>query len=253
MELGSIVQDCGRIGTCQPACSWGYEVRSSRRLKTRHRLLLLQLIVHWRTATCHLTSIQPSPPHVHTDHLFGRSALDHHSSRVLVDVANFGSSAQKHPNLGLIRNNPFRVAFLPIEFSPPLQTDYFEQIAEYVGAEPLSTREIEVLRIIATGCSNKIVADRLEISEETVKFHIKWWWASGRRRKIGLPAEDVAWRLARRTTMRLCPVPGFARALGDRPKSFHPEYIRTFLEMPFPNYWSLAVDCPKFCASDELV
>jgi len=47
------------------------------------------------------------------------------------------------------------------------------EIAEYVGAEPLSTREIEVLRIIATGCSNKIVADRLEISEETVKFHIK--------------------------------------------------------------------------------
>ena len=54
------------------------------------------------------------PPNIYTDHLFGRSALDHHSSRVLVDIANFGSSVQEHPNLGLIRDNPFRVAFLPI-------------------------------------------------------------------------------------------------------------------------------------------
>lgn len=47
------------------------------------------------------------------------------------------------------------------------------EIAEHVGAESLSSREIEVLRIVAAGCSNKIVADRLDISEETVKFHIK--------------------------------------------------------------------------------
>jgi hypothetical protein len=67
-------------------------------------------------------------PHVYADHLFGRSALDHHSSRVLVDIANLGASARERPNLGLIRDNPFRVAFLPIEFSPPLQTEYFEQI-----------------------------------------------------------------------------------------------------------------------------
>jgi len=73
--------------------------------------------------------VDPSePPHVYTDHLFGRSALDHHSSRVLVDIANLGNSAQERPNLGLIRDNPFRVAFLPIDFSLPLQTDYFEQI-----------------------------------------------------------------------------------------------------------------------------
>src|ERR1700751_4184935 len=44
------------------------------------------------------------PPHVYTDHLFGRSALDHHSSRVLVDIANLGASAREHRNLGLIRD-----------------------------------------------------------------------------------------------------------------------------------------------------
>ncbi len=37
----------------------------------------------------------------------------------------------------------------------------------------LSAREIEVLRAVASGCSNKIVADRLHISEDTVKGHMK--------------------------------------------------------------------------------
>lgn len=39
-------------------------------------------------------------------------------------------------------------------------------------AEPLSRREIEVLRLIAEGASNKIIASRLFISEHTVKFHV---------------------------------------------------------------------------------
>ena len=46
-------------------------------------------------------------------------------------------------------------------------------IAEHVSADALSEREIEVLRVVATGCSNKIVADRLFISEDTVKGHMK--------------------------------------------------------------------------------
>jgi len=47
------------------------------------------------------------------------------------------------------------------------------EIAEHVGADALSARETEVLRVVAAGCSNKIVADRLNISEETVKGHVK--------------------------------------------------------------------------------
>jgi DNA-binding NarL/FixJ family response regulator len=46
-------------------------------------------------------------------------------------------------------------------------------IAEHVSADALSAREIEVLRAVASGCSNKIVADRLHISEDTVKGHMK--------------------------------------------------------------------------------
>ena len=43
-----------------------------------------------------------------------------------------------------------------------------------VGAriEELSPREIEVLRLMAEGASNKTIAWRLNISEHTVKFHV---------------------------------------------------------------------------------
>ncbi len=38
--------------------------------------------------------------------------------------------------------------------------------------EPLSPREVEVLRLVADGLSNKIIAYQLNISEHTVKFHL---------------------------------------------------------------------------------
>jgi DNA-binding NarL/FixJ family response regulator len=40
-------------------------------------------------------------------------------------------------------------------------------------ADALSSREVEVLRSIAAGHSNKIVADELAIAEDTVKGHMK--------------------------------------------------------------------------------
>ena len=36
----------------------------------------------------------------------------------------------------------------------------------------LSERELEVLRLIASGCNNAEIADRLIISEKTVKGHV---------------------------------------------------------------------------------
>jgi DNA-binding NarL/FixJ family response regulator len=47
------------------------------------------------------------------------------------------------------------------------------ELAEHFSADDLSAREIEVLRGVASGCSNKIVADNLCITEDTVKGHMK--------------------------------------------------------------------------------
>jgi DNA-binding NarL/FixJ family response regulator len=47
------------------------------------------------------------------------------------------------------------------------------RIAEHLGEEDLTTRELEVLRLIRDGYRNKQIADQLAIAETTVNFHIK--------------------------------------------------------------------------------
>jgi len=47
------------------------------------------------------------------------------------------------------------------------------QIAEHLSEESLSQRELEVLRHVAEGNRNRDIADLLNISEETVKVHLK--------------------------------------------------------------------------------
>jgi DNA-binding NarL/FixJ family response regulator len=48
-----------------------------------------------------------------------------------------------------------------------------ERLAEHLADEALTPREVEVLRHVAEGGRNKEIADRLSISEETVKVHVK--------------------------------------------------------------------------------
>lgn len=48
-----------------------------------------------------------------------------------------------------------------------------QQMAEHAVDDLLSDREIEILREVARGRPNKIIADELAISENTVKNHIK--------------------------------------------------------------------------------
>jgi DNA-binding NarL/FixJ family response regulator len=54
-----------------------------------------------------------------------------------------------------------------------IPTEVASDIAEHVSADRLSEREIEVLREVAGGCANKIVAKKLYITEDTVKGHMK--------------------------------------------------------------------------------
>jgi DNA-binding NarL/FixJ family response regulator len=46
-------------------------------------------------------------------------------------------------------------------------------LAEHLGKEDLTARELEVLRLIRDGYRNKQIANQLTIAETTVSFHIK--------------------------------------------------------------------------------
>ena len=47
------------------------------------------------------------------------------------------------------------------------------EIAAHAADDELSARKIEVLSLVSNGRSNKLVADELSITEETVKAHMK--------------------------------------------------------------------------------
>ena len=51
--------------------------------------------------------------------------------------------------------------------------DVAARLAEHLGDDDLTTRELEVLRLIRDGHRNKQIADQLSIAETTVNFHIK--------------------------------------------------------------------------------
>jgi DNA-binding NarL/FixJ family response regulator len=48
-----------------------------------------------------------------------------------------------------------------------------EQLAEHASDTTLTRREIEVLKLIASGNANKLVADKLSVTENTIKMHLK--------------------------------------------------------------------------------
>ena len=67
------------------------------------------------------------------------------------------------------------------------------QVAEHLGEETLSEREVEVLRRVAGGNRNRDIAEQLFISEETVKVHIKHimekLYASDRTQAVAIAKE----------------------------------------------------------------
>jgi DNA-binding NarL/FixJ family response regulator len=64
------------------------------------------------------------------------------------------------------------------------------RLSEHMGEEELTPREIEVLQLVAEGSRNREVAERLFISEETVKAHLKHLMdklaAKGRTEAVGI-------------------------------------------------------------------
>ena len=74
-------------------------------------------------------------------------------------------SMPKDEILGVIRSVSERGRCIPPQVAA--------RIAEHLGDELLTTRELEVLGLIRDGRRNKQIADELCIAETTVNFHIK--------------------------------------------------------------------------------
>ncbi len=74
-------------------------------------------------------------------------------------------SMPKNELLGVIRSVQAGRRHIP--------PDVAARLAEHLGDEDLTTRELEVLRLIRDGYRNKQIADQLSIAETTVNFHIK--------------------------------------------------------------------------------
>jgi DNA-binding NarL/FixJ family response regulator len=54
-----------------------------------------------------------------------------------------------------------------------LQQEVANELALHTTDSALTAREVGVLKLVASGCSNKGVADRLGITEDTVKGHVR--------------------------------------------------------------------------------
>ena len=52
-------------------------------------------------------------------------------------------------------------------------SDVAAQLAQYLTENPLTAREIEILRLVAAGKRNGDVAEALSITEDTVKVHVR--------------------------------------------------------------------------------
>jgi DNA-binding NarL/FixJ family response regulator len=47
------------------------------------------------------------------------------------------------------------------------------ELADHVGEDALTEREVSVLKLVASGNSNKLIGDQLDVSEATIKMHMK--------------------------------------------------------------------------------
>ena len=54
-----------------------------------------------------------------------------------------------------------------------VQPDVAAEMAKHTAHAALTARELEVLRLVASGYANKVISARLDINEETTKTHIK--------------------------------------------------------------------------------
>jgi DNA-binding NarL/FixJ family response regulator len=83
------------------------------------------------------------------------------------------AGAQAYVLKSLVRTEILNTIRVVHEGERRVQADVAAEIAKHTADAALTTREIEVLRLVASGHANKEISARLFINEETTKTHIK--------------------------------------------------------------------------------
>jgi DNA-binding NarL/FixJ family response regulator len=83
------------------------------------------------------------------------------------------AGAQAYVLKSLVRTEILNTIRVVYEGDKRVQADVAAEIAKHLSDAALTTREIEVLGLVASGCANKEISARLTINEETTKSHIK--------------------------------------------------------------------------------
>jgi DNA-binding NarL/FixJ family response regulator len=83
------------------------------------------------------------------------------------------AGAQAYVLKSLVRTEILNTIRVVHEGERRVQADVAAEIAKHTADAALTTREIEVLRLVSSGHANKEISARLFINEETTKTHIK--------------------------------------------------------------------------------
>jgi DNA-binding NarL/FixJ family response regulator len=83
------------------------------------------------------------------------------------------AGAQGYLLKGLLRKDLLDTIRAVYKGKKRVSPEVASEVAEYRADSSLTLREIDVLQLIAQGSANKIIADRLSITEDTVKAHVR--------------------------------------------------------------------------------
>jgi DNA-binding NarL/FixJ family response regulator len=83
------------------------------------------------------------------------------------------AGAQAYVLKSLVRTEILNTIRIVYAGERQVQADVAAEMAKHTADASLTTREVQVLQLVASGHANKAISARLDINEETTKTHIK--------------------------------------------------------------------------------
>ena len=170
MTIRSSVMDWGQLSISSPTWCWlallQLEGRHSNFLKLRPDVALVDLRLPDMSGFELIKKIKDRSPSARIIVLSSREG-DADIQRAL-EAGALGYVAK-----GIVRDELLEIIRSVHAGKRRLPSAVAQKLAEHVGEEPISPRELEVLTLMAVGRRNKEIASELSIAEDTVKMHVR--------------------------------------------------------------------------------